>query len=384
MKFITLLFTIIATSFALHSKDQMEIHMFYINQADSQLIVFPSGYNILIDVGDYSGSEAKHTKHVAKQIEEILGHKTIDVFVCTHYHVDHFGSVGNNGIWYLLEKGGFTVKKFLKRNAGYFAGDKYSDCNKDTLVWKNAGEMNSGMARMVCYASSSKDKTKLSKVAENAHRCSKTQINPPDEGARVVIIERDGLGVNSEDSGMPVGRNTVGNDPCTSENDFSICLRIEYGDFKYATCGDITGFTLDYETNYHNIETYIAPMMGEVDLMKVSHHGADSGTNKKWCETLKPTVSLITCGDDVFPDYEVMDRLKDVGSKMYTTGKNCNTGNIERIGGVTQVGEDIFIAVPTNGSSFTVSKYDGSDAKSYEIKKDKKEPEPCRLLEGEE
>ena len=384
MKFITLLFTIILSTFALHSKDQMEIHMFYVNQADSQLIVFPSGYSILIDIGDNTGSEARETKRIAKKMEEILGHKTIDVFVATHYHIDHFGYVGSNGIWYLLEKAGFTVKKYLKRNAGYFAGDNYSDCNKDTIVWKYAGEMNSAIAKMVCYGSSSKDKTKLSAVAENAHRCSKTQINPPDEGARVSILMRDGLGVKSEHSGLPVARDTVHDDPATSENDFSICLRIDYKDFKYATCGDLSGYTLDYETNYHNIETYIADMMGEVDMMKISHHGATSSTNDKWCDTLKPTVSLITCGDGVFPDYEVMDRVKGYGSKMYTTGKNCNTGNIDRVGGVTQMGEDILIVVPTNGDEFTISKYDGSDAKSYEIKKDKKEPEPCRLLEGEE
>ena len=125
MKFF-LLFALVACAFA-HNKKAMEIHVFKVGQADSQLVVFPSGYSILIDAGDRDTKNAKHTKHIAKRVEAILGHKNIDVFVISHYHIDHFGKKGVNGIWYLLEKKGFTVKKFLKRNAGTYKGKKLSN-----------------------------------------------------------------------------------------------------------------------------------------------------------------------------------------------------------------------------------------------------------------
>ena len=73
MKLIVLL-TLFITAFA-HNKKALEIHFFEVGNADSQLVVFPSGYSILIDCGDYDWENASNTKHVAKRIEEILGHK---------------------------------------------------------------------------------------------------------------------------------------------------------------------------------------------------------------------------------------------------------------------------------------------------------------------
>ena len=60
----------------------------------------------MIDMGD-TDKTAKNTKHVASRIQTILGKKKVDIFVLTHYHVDHAGEVNYGGIWYLMEKLGF-------------------------------------------------------------------------------------------------------------------------------------------------------------------------------------------------------------------------------------------------------------------------------------
>ena len=378
------LFTLITFSFASRNKKALEIHFFNMGNADSQLIVFPSGYNILIDVGDHDVTNAIPTKTVAKRIEEILGHKNLDVFVLSHFHSDHAGAIGKNGIWYLLETAGFTIKKFIKRNAGYFSGDKFADCKRDTIVWKYAGEMYEEMEKCVCYTSSSKDKTKLSAVAENAHRCSKTQINPPDEGARVSILMRDALGIKSEDSGNPVARVSIDDDSAASENDFSICIRINYQNFTYATCGDLNGNTVDGSIKCHNVETYIAPMMGEVDLMKANHHGSYTSNNEVWCNTLKPTVSIVTCGNNLpVPNVDPMNRLKNVGSTIYTVSNECDKGYINQVGGIIEMGEEIIVTVPKGNSTFTVANLSGTNVKEFKIKQNKPDPEPCKLLEGD-
>ena len=86
-----------------------------------------------------------------------------------------------------------------------------------------------------------------------------------------------------------------------NENDFSICLRFVFGKFVYATCGDLSGYdTVIKESTtslYHDVETSVAPMIGEVDLMKANHHGSASSTNVKWADTLKPTVAVSSCAD---------------------------------------------------------------------------------------
>ena len=77
----------------------------------------------MIDMGD-TDKTAKNTKHVASRIQTILGKKKVDIFVLSHFHGDHFGILGTNGIWYLLEKAGFTFGKFIYRNAGIYKGSK--------------------------------------------------------------------------------------------------------------------------------------------------------------------------------------------------------------------------------------------------------------------
>ena len=239
--------------------------------------------------------------------------------------------------------------------------------------------MSKAMARAICYCISSKDKTKLSAVAENAHRCSRTQINPPDEGARVTILMRDALGIKAEDTGEYISKNTVYDSYTISENDLSICLRIQFDDFVFASCGDISGYTMDGDTKkFHNIESYVAPMMGEVDLLKVNHHGSKTSTNEVWCNTLKPTVSVITCGQGTgLPDDKPLKQLQSVGSAIYTTGTKCR----ENKGEIIELGGDIVVSVTKGRETFKVSNADGSVYKTYKIKTGKKAPEPCKSLE---
>ena len=383
MKLILFL-TIFTTTFALHSKKALEIHIFNNGKADGQLVIFPSGYSILIDCGDKDYSKASNSKYIAKRIEALLGKKKVDVFVLTHYHTDHFGKKGVTGIWYLMEKAGFTFGKFLKRDAGTYSGSKISDCSKSKITWKYAGQMSTNMVKNICYATSSKDKTKLSKIAENAHRCNTKQIAPPDAGASVLVLMRDGLGVKSKDSGNKISRNSVGSSTPVAENDFSVCMRIQYQKFVYATCGDLTGYT--YESGgkkYHDVETSVAPMMGEVDLLKVNHHGSKSATNEKWSKTLKPTVAVFTCGDGTTsaPYSRPLKNLHAVGTKMYTTGKDCNHSAMKKYSGIVEMGDDVVITVPTGGKTFTVASPSGKNKKTYNIKQNKKAATTCKTLD---
>ena len=308
MKFLLLftfiLFTIISFTF---TANNLKIYFFKVGQADSQLIVFPSGYSILIDAGEpvhgsKTNTAAGHNgKYISERLYKILGKKKIDVFVLSHFHFDHFGRIGEGGIWYLIEKKGFTFGKFIHRNIGSYNGSKLSGCKKSNIKWNYVGSMSSLVVKFVCYATSTKEKTKLSSIAEIAHRCNTNQIHPPDNNSEVKIIIRDAFGVKDSHTGKVLNRNSMSEKYPVNENDFSICLRITFGQFVYATCGDLSGFDSKIKSTskslYHDVETSVAPMIGEVDLMKVSHHGSSSSTNKKWCDTLHPTVAVSSCGD---------------------------------------------------------------------------------------
>ena len=383
MKF--LLLTLFFISFT--QANDLKIYILNIGQADSQLIVFPSGYSILIDVGERGLGPTvagNNGANISIRLEQILGKKHIDVFVLTHLHPDHAGNYANGGIWYLLEVAGFTFGKFLKRNVGTFTGSDPGTCTKKTgMKWKYAGEMNDNMAKMACYMTATTVPTKLSSIAENAKRCNNDQIRPPDAGASVTVIIRDGLGIKTS-SGSKIYKNSVSKKPTVSENDFSICMRIQFGDFVYATCGDLSGYQVtskDGKIRYHDVESKIAPMIGSVDAMKVNHHGAKTSTNSKWLKNLKPTVSVITCGGGQLPNEPPLKRLKNIKSKVFTTGNNCNQKTVSKYKNIVQMGSDVIISYTYGAKTFTVSNADGSYSTSFNVKLGKKAPSKCKLLE---
>ena len=341
----------------------------------------------MIDLGETLEGSKVNANYVAERLIEILGKKEIDVLVITHYHIDHTGYTSHNepdkmgGIVYLIEELGFTFKKFIDRDCGEYVEDDITNCKWGTIDWHNIDEEGPIHTRLVCYGSSLKDKTKLSSIREIAKLCSSDQIDPPDEGANVQIIMRDAYGVKYNDKNL--FGNRIGSDKDgginVNENDYSICLKITYGDFAYSTCGDLSGINQDKEYDYHDIETVTAPMMGEVDLYHANHHGIDSSTNQLWVNTLKPRVTIVSCGTCAF-DKEEVERLVNVGSVIYGTGNCLNYWAENKLLDEERIFyDDVVVTVPKGSDTFYVSRKDGSDKESYFIKKNKT-PGECKIL----
>ena len=108
---------------------------------------------------------------------------------------------------------------------------------------------------------------------------------------------------------------------------------------------------------------------------------SQTSTNSKWAKALKPTVSVISCGDGTtLPAASVLTTLKNVGSKIYTTGDDCDKSAINKVGGITEMGDDVVITVPTNGKTFTVASPSGKHKKTFNIKQNKKAASKCKVL----
>lgn len=158
--------------------------------------------------------------------------------------------------------------------------------------------------------------------------CSTTQINPPDANSLVQIITVDGYGAVMKDGSTPVNGNYSSWSVPPSENDFSIGLLIEFGDFRYVTMGDLDG---DYDESsygytYNDIESIVAPRIGEIDVYHVNHHGSSHSSSKNLLDSMNPTVSLISCGVDNsygHPDQSVLNNLLSYGDVFLTS--DCDT-----------------------------------------------------------
>eukprot|EP01106_Pelomyxa_sp_JSP_P006759 TRINITY_DN2091_c0_g1_i1.p1 TRINITY_DN2091_c0_g1~~TRINITY_DN2091_c0_g1_i1.p1 ORF type:complete len:389 (-),score=94.16 TRINITY_DN2091_c0_g1_i1:163-1329(-) len=345
----------------------LHIYLFDMGQADTQLIVFPSGFSILVDCCcSYSKVE-----NIISKIQKYLGSLNVDIFALSHYHQDHIGTAYTDGIWAAVHDLGLTIgKKVIDRNSGTWKDDDLDGVcrGEGELNWKYMGQHGDVATEFMCWVQNP-DSTKVYSKRETAVLCSTTQIDPPDALATVTITAANGQGVYTP-SGDPIAANWVGTTNPPGENDFSIGLRVQYGDFVYSTSGDQSGFHQVHEEDgftYYDEETTTRKRVGEVDVMKGSHHGINSATNANWVNTLKPTVTMFTVADE-HPAQEVMDRLQgvttSVKSQVYLTERGGTGINIRDA--IVAKG-DIKVFTSADGSTYSITTPNGG-TQTYQTK----------------
>jgi len=336
------------------TQGNFEIHVFQVGQADSQLIVGPTGRTLLIDVGELSWNSGRGAQLVANKIRQVMGanHNHIDYIVATHLHLDHIGYVGRGGIWALIENHGFTVGTLIDRDAGvWIDADQDGQPSQDEITWHNAGTTSGTGWRWLGYATDPANATKLNR--EIAIVGSSTQIDlGPD--VTVTVVQSDASGVKMADGQTDIQGNHVNAQNPPSENDYSITLKITYRKLDYVTGGDTDG---EYETSsygyvYNDVESVIAPRIGRIEVLHANHHGSAHSTNQMYVNTLDPDVSLISCGSNSYghPNQDTLNRLLAT-SMVYLTEQGDTSRNY---GSAVIVNDDIVIK-SNNGVNYTVN-----------------------------
>ena len=106
------------------------------------------------------------------------------------------------------------------------------------------------------------------------------------------------------------------------ENARSVALVVEYGAFRYFTGGDLTGGGGNPPYQTIDLETPLAPLVGDVDVMKVPHHGSHTSSNETFLKTLQPEAAIISAGakNEFFhPHPSVVERYEKSGITLYQT-----------------------------------------------------------------
>jgi hypothetical protein len=346
-----------------------EIRIFDVEQGDSQLIIFPSGYSILIDVKEASWQSGDGAGLIALKIRTILEQDWVDVGVLSHLHLDHIGYAGYGGFWGLIETEGITFSQIIDRDAGVWqdgfgGGSTDGVCEPNTeIVWRNAGTESGTARNWICYATNSAN-SNIYPIREIADLFSTSQIDPPDSGALVEIVQVDADGVMMADGVTPLQGNHVTDTLPPSENDYSIGLRIRYGLLDYATAGDSDGeyATSEFDYTYNNVEAILKGRYGKVDVMRANHHGSGHSSSQAYVDFLNPDASAISCGDNSFghPAQDVIDRLLATGD-LYITNTCDETRDYD---GVVIVDGDIILR-SYNGVTYTIdgdTTYTATDA----------------------
>jgi hypothetical protein len=311
----------------------LEIHHFDLGQADATLIVSPTGHSLLVDAGETSADSRAGALRVGKRVREILGCREIGQVVITHFHVDHVGMVGTGGLWHLVHRQGFRVGTTWHRDLWRFGGD--------------GGAALAGWREHLRGADGRALNPRLISGGVTL------DLGPQVE---VQVVAADGAGIlrAGDFAGQPAP---------PSENDYSVGLRLRFGRLDYFLGGDLSGEHLVGPADafsYHDIETAVAPAVGDVDVYRANHHGSAHSSNATFLGQLDPAVSIVSVGADNphgHPHADTLRRLLARGA-VYLTGR----GSADTQLGAARVVGDVAV-VSSDGLGFTVAgdSYEASD-----------------------
>jgi len=244
----------------------------------------------------------------------------------SHFHLDHVGFPGYGGIWHLVQKQGFVVGKLLHRD-----------------FYRYWGGGSSTLEAFRDYLQSSDGQALSPEIATVGS--SQVQLG---SSVTVAFVAVDGNGV------LPEGDFSADPTP-PDENDYSIAVLLRMGRLDYFTDGDMSGRTFvstDGGYSYHDIETGMAPLVRDVDVYRVSHHGSRYASNRTLLAELHPEVAIIQVADgntNGHPAQETVDRLLST-STLYLTERGEPSTNL----GASKVAGDVVLR-SSNGIDYAVN-----------------------------
>lgn len=131
-------------------------------------------------------------------------------------------------------------------------------------------------------------------------------------------------------------------------NDYSVVIKVTYGKTTFLFTGDATNDDL------------IQAGCGDIDVLKVAHHGSDTGTSPALLSALTPKIAVISYGLDNsygHPTQAVLDALSASGATVYGTGAH---GTIT----VTSDGVDVAATPAHDGTVVAATKAEEKKAES--------------------
>ena len=116
--------------------------------------------------------------------------------------------------------------------------------------------------------------------------------------------------------------------------------------------GDLSGVATG---DYLDIESGVAPLVGQVEIYDVHHHCSRYSTNGKWLDVTRPKVGIVSAGDGntyQHPTAECVERLHQAGVRLYWT----EHGNgVEPDPSLDRVCGDIAVSVGPTDTFFSLT-----------------------------
>lgn len=220
-----------------------KLHLIFcdVGQGDAIFIKTPNGNDILIDGGPDDSVLNCLSNHMP------FWDKTIEVMVLTHPHADHL-----TGLISVLKR--YEVIHYFTENV-----------KNETLINK----------RLQDILAEKKTTAKLTYLGDRIDFSDKTSLLTiwPDKTWSDNHKLQDNQDLTNDNISLDV-------------NGFSVIQKISYGNFNALLTGDAGVL----------IEDRIAKLVGEIDILKVPHHGSKTGMSDYFLSQTNPSLAVISVG----------------------------------------------------------------------------------------
>ena len=225
---------------------------FALDNADAILITTPDGRRVLIDAGT-----DKDGKNLVKRFKK-EGIDALDALIVTHFDKDHVG--GADRVLDALDVARVVMPQYAKD------GRQYQDFVQ--ALQKSGAQ------------------------AERLEANARLEL-PLDDGATLLITAAHGTYYGEDE-----------------ENDFSLCVRLAYGQTRFLFPGDAE----DARQRELLAEGDVA-----CDVLKVPHHGRMHGATPAFLQAASPSIAFVPDGEDEPANPVLLMLLEDAGAQVYLT-----------------------------------------------------------------
>jgi competence protein ComEC len=305
-----------------------------VGQGDAIWIKGPDGVdgtpggNLIIDGGPDRGNRNRLIKYLQANAYGLTAGAVIDCIVATHPHDDHYP-----GLLDVLAQ--YQVAKIV--DSGY---------PKDRTTPSGATsqfELFRQAALKERVGSSASTLIELRQSTDRALQCGNVQAR---------IIHADAADLKDMGSGN------------TRENNASTVIQLKFGAFTFLFMGDAEGKERGESADRARFverllldRSKTEPDLLRADVLKVGHHGSETGSTLEFIRAVRPDVIVIMSGRKPFggtflPDRSVLERYRRENSRLVVVRTDTNDVRERRDTTNDQDGDDVYMY--TDGDTLRV------------------------------